>query len=214
LYTSIQRDVWLDTTNCMDKYRIDKPGLLDTLAAWDGFLKRKVRLIACGGTAMTLLGIKESTKDIDLIVPVEKEHDYLMKILPGLGYKHVAGWGWARGDGFIFDLFRGQAVHTTGLLESPLEKGKHALVKEYSHIYLGVLNIYDIIITKLFRSTQVDIDDCLMLVRQQIDKINWSELDARFRETVSYNVVPENILKNWEHFIRIAKKEGLYNEQA
>ena len=91
----------------MNKYRIDRAGLLDTLAAWDSFLKRKVRLIACGGTAMTLLGIKESTKDIDLIVPVEKEHDYLMKILPGLGYKHVTGWGWARDDGFVFDLFQG-----------------------------------------------------------------------------------------------------------
>jgi hypothetical protein len=197
----------------MNKYRIDKAGLLGRLAAWDGFLKRKVRLIACGGTALTLLGIKESTKDIDLIVPVEKEHAYLLRILPELGYRNVTGWGWARDDGFIFDLFRGKRVHTTELLESPLEKGRHAPAKEYSHIYLGVLNPYDIIITKLFRAAQVDIDDCLMLVKHEKQKINWAKLDARFRKTASYDVSEEVVIKNWEHFVRKVKKEGLYREK-
>ncbi len=197
----------------MNKYRIDKIGLLDELAAWDSFLKRKVRLIACGGTGMTLLGIKESTKDIDLIVPIEKESDYLLKVLPGLGYRNVTGWGWARDDGFIFDLFRGKRVHTTELLESPLEKGKHALVKEYSHIYLGVLNPYDIIITKLFRATQVDIDDCLMLVKHERNKIDWEKLDARFRETASYDVSEDKVIKNWEHFLRLSKMKGFYREK-
>jgi len=49
--------------------RIDKTTLLNNLSAWDRFLKRKVHIIACGGTAMTLLNIKESTKDIDLLIP-------------------------------------------------------------------------------------------------------------------------------------------------
>ena len=68
------------------EYRIDKQGLLDTLSAWDGFLNRKVHLIACGGTAMTLLGVKASTKDIDLIVPNIDEHEYIVKILQQIGY--------------------------------------------------------------------------------------------------------------------------------
>lgn len=197
----------------MNTYIINKAGLLDRLAAWDSFLKRKVRLIACGGTAMTLLGIKESTKDIDLIVPIEKEHDYLVKILPELGYRNASGWGWARDDGFIFDLFRGKRVHTTEPLESPLEKGRHSPVKEYSHIYLGVLNPYDIIITKLFRATQIDIEDCLMLAKHEIQTIDWEALDARFRETASYDVSENNVIKNLEHFVRVAKKEGLYREK-
>lgn len=69
------------------KYRIDKQNLLDRLTVWDSFLKRKVHLIACGGTAMTLLGVKASTKDIDLIVPVVAEHEYLINMLKQLGYK-------------------------------------------------------------------------------------------------------------------------------
>ena len=195
----------------MNAYRIDRQQLLSRFSDWDSFLKRKVHLIACGGTAMTLLGVKESTKDIDLMVPVEKERDYLMKLLADLGYKNVTGWGWARVDGFVFDLFRGKSIHTTELLESPLEKNNHAVVKEYSRIYLGVLNVYDILISKLFRSTQVDIDDCLMLVKHEGSRINWKDLETRFRETAAYDVSEAVVMKNWEHFIRHAQKEGLYH---
>lgn len=183
------------------------------LAAWDGFLQRKVHLIACGGTAMTLLGVKESTKDIDLVVPEENEYDYLVKTLPELGYRNASGWGWARDDGFIFDLFRGKRVHTTELLESPLENENHTLVKEYGRLYLGVLNPYDIIITKLFRATQIDIEDCLMLVKHEVHRINWERLDVRFRETASFDVSEGNVIKNWEHFVKVAKKAGLYHEK-
>lgn len=91
-------------------YRINKQGLLDRISAWDSFLKRKVHLIACGGTALTLLGVKASTKDIDLIVPDLTEYKYLINNLEQLGYKSASGWGWTRRDGFIFDLFRGKIV--------------------------------------------------------------------------------------------------------
>jgi len=193
-------------------YRINKQGLLDRLAVWDSFLKRRVRLIACGGTALTLLGMKDSTKDVDLIVPIEGEYDYLLKTLSGLGYKSVTGNGWARDDGFVFDLFRGKRVHTTELLESPSEEGKHTLIKEYSHLYLGILNNYDIIISKLFRGTEIDNEDCLMLVRHERHNIDWGKLQTRFLETASYDISEDKVIKNWEHFLRLAKKEGVYNE--
>ncbi len=73
-------------------YRIDKQRLLENLSIWNAFLKKKVCLIACGGTALTLLGIKSSTKDIDLMVPDETEHAYLIRILQDLGYKPASGW--------------------------------------------------------------------------------------------------------------------------
>jgi hypothetical protein len=55
------------------KYRISGIDLLDTLENWDSLMNFRVRMIACGGTALTLLNIKESTKDIDLIVPEKNE---------------------------------------------------------------------------------------------------------------------------------------------
>jgi hypothetical protein len=58
------------------EYRLDRDALLDVLGQWNTFLKRKVHLIACGGTALTLLGVKESTKDIDFMDLLRREDLY------------------------------------------------------------------------------------------------------------------------------------------
>lgn len=195
------------------EYRIDKQGLLDSISAWDSFLKRKVHLIACGGTAMTLLGVKSSTKDIDLLVPNEKEHKYLVDTLQQLGYVSVSGWGWARGKGFTFDLFRGNLVHTTQLLESPLKEGNNLPIKEFNHIYLGVLNYYDIIISKLFRGSTIDNEDCLALLKSKRKDMDLKRLEKRFKETASYDVSEEKITKNWNNFLRLAQNKGLLSEK-
>lgn len=189
--------------------RITKDGLLEVLSGWNTFMKKRVHLVACGGTALTLLNIKPSTKDIDLIVPYEHEHDYLVSTLKDLGYKSDSGWGFSRDDGFIFDLFRGNRVHTTELIEPVLDKGNHVLVKEYSYIYLGVLNFYDIIISKLFRAASVDTEDCLMLIKAKKREIDMDNLVSRFRATASYDVSGDRVNKNLDYFLRHARKEGM-----
>lgn len=194
------------------QYRFGKKDLLDTLGRWNDFLRKKIHLIACGGTALTLLGIKDSTKDMDFIVPIESEYDYLIKVLQDLGYKPVTGAGWSRGDNRIFDLFKGEKVHTTDLLETPLKESNHILLKEFSYLYLGVLNYYDIIISKLFRATGVDVDDCLALVKARKDQIDINLLKKRFLETSSYDTFPEKVNKNLEYFLRILKEEKMYEE--
>jgi len=191
------------------EYRIDKTGLLDRLSIWNGFLKRKVHFVACGGTALTLLDVKPSTKDIDLLVPVVEEHSYLIKTLKDLGYKSASGAGWARDDGFIFDLFPGKRIHTTELLESPLDSGNNIPVKEFTRIYLGVLNYYDIIISKLFRGTGIDMDDCLTLIRAKNKEIDMIKLTERFNETASYDVSEDRVRKNFDHFKKLIEKERL-----
>jgi len=194
------------------QYRFGKEDLLDTLGRWNRFLRKKIHLIACGGTALTLLGIKDTTKDMDFIIPIESEYDYLIKVLQDLGYKPVTGAGWSRGDNRIFDLFRGKQIHTTELLETPLKEGNHILLKEFSYIYLGILNYYDIIISKLFRATGVDMDDCLALVKARKDQIDIDLLKKRFLETSSYDVSQEKVNKELEYFLRIIKEEKIYEE--
>ena len=190
------------------EYRIDKEGLITRLTAWNGFLKRKIRLIACGGTALTLLGVKPSTKDIDFLVPDADEYRYLVTLLKQLGYKSASGFGWARDDGFIFDLFPGKRIHTTELLESPLDDGNNIMVKEFTYIYLGILNYGDILISKLFRGSAVDINDCIMLIKGKEAEIDIAKFIARFKETASYDVSEEKVNKNLDHFLRILRKEG------
>ena len=186
---------------------------MNIVSAWDGFLNKKVHLIGCGGTALTLLGVKDSTKDIDFIIPQEAEYGYLIRVLKDLGYKSVSGAGWRRNGGYIFDFFKGKKVHTTELLDSPLDEGKHILLKEFSHVYLGILNYYDIIISKLFRGLTLDTEDCLSLVKAKKDQVNLDFLKERFLRTSSFDVSEEKVNKNLERFLEILKKEGFRNEK-
>jgi hypothetical protein len=47
----------------------DKSALLEFLEVLNEDLTRRITLVAAGGTAMTLLGLKRSTIDIDLTIP-------------------------------------------------------------------------------------------------------------------------------------------------
>jgi len=46
---------------------------------------------------------------------------------------------------------------------------------------------------KLFRGTQVDIDDCLALVKYRGAAIDLKNLEGRFRETASYSISEDKI---------------------
>ncbi len=189
-------------------YRLDKNELLDNLKAWNRVLRRKVHLIACGGTAMTLLGVKASTKDVDFMVPEIKEYNYLTKQLPAMGYTETSGHGWQRkGEVFHFDIFRGNNIHTTGLLESPLKPGRNKLLHEFSHLYIGILNDYDLISSKLMRGTRVDFDDCIMLAKSHEAELDLERLRSHFCEMVSYDVAEERLRPNIDYFLEQLRED-------
>ena len=107
-------------------------------------------------------------RNVDLMIPDEREYDSFIRVLQALGYRQVGGRSW-RSDSdslFILDILGGNFIHTTELVESPLIEGNHTLVRE-CRIYLGVLNDYDLITSKLLRGTSVDFDDCRALVRRE-----------------------------------------------
>jgi len=194
------------------EYRLDKDRLLDIMGEWNRFLKRKVHLIACGGTAMTLIGVKPSTKDVDFIAPEVREHDYLTKQLKMLGYKQATGSGWKRqGEGFQFDIYRGNRIHTTDLQNSPLEEGRHSILMEFSHLYIGILNDYDLISSKLMRGTRVDFEDCLSLVEARREEIDIEKLIHHFHEMVNYDVGEYRLKPNIDHFLVLLREKGLYD---
>jgi len=178
------------------KYRINKAELWDILEIWSEFSPIKIRLVACGGTALTIQDLKTSTKDVDFIVPDKKEYNALIKTLKKLGYRLRTGTGWSRGDQYLFDLFQGSKVYSTELLESPLNEGNHISIKTFGKIFVTALNDYDLIITKMFRGTQLDIDDCLALIRARGKKLNIDRLSVRYRDTADYALNPESVLRN------------------
>ena len=194
------------------KYRLDKNQLFEILREWNSFLKRKVHLIACGGTAMTLIGVKPSTKDVDFMSPNVREYAYLVKQLKALGYEQVTSSGWKRdGENFQFDIFQGNRIHTTELLNSPLEEGKHSILKEFSHLCIGILNDYDLIASKLMRGTTVDFEDCVALTEARREEIDIEKLIKHFHEMISYDVGEDRLKPNIDHFLELLREKGLYD---
>ena len=190
-----------------NKYRLDKNELVDHMRAWNLILNRKVHLIACGGTAMTLSGIKESTKDVDFMVPNIREYHYLTKQLPTMGYTKTKGPGWQReGEVFHFDIFRGNNIHTTGLLQSPLEDGRNSTLVELSHLYIGILNDYDLITSKLMRGTRVDFEDCVLLATAHKVELDLERLVTHFHEIIGYDVAEDRLRPNIDHFLELLKE--------
>ena len=184
------------------EYRVTANELRQTLASWDALFpgRGKIRLVACGGTALSLLGYKESTKDVDLLVPSEKEYERLLKFLIRAGYQRVAGNGWKRsGDVIQYDVYPGKRVFQTELIGSPLEAYGHQKIWEGKKISLGILNSVDLIITKLFRGTEQDVEDCLVLLDHEA--ISLQALEKRYRETARYEIGEERVIKNLEHFL-------------
>jgi len=194
----------------MEEYRLTKSELVRTLTGWSKFVKRKVHLIACGGTAMTLLGVKASTKDIDFMVPNDKEYGYLTSILTDIGYKNEGGFRWKKEkEPFDIDLFVGKKIHTTELLKSPLDIGNHVFLQNIGRLYIGVINFYDLISSKLIRGTSVDFEDCLMLVRAKGKEIDKDLLKKHYSELISYDVSEERIRGHLDSFLdRLGKEVG------
>ena len=194
------------------KYRLSANDLLDTLDNWNSLMNFRVHLIACGGTALTLLKIKDSTRDIDFTVPMQKEYDRLMKFLRDLGYEEKGG-GLAHNDDphFIYQVWRGNKVFTTDLLDPPLDPGNNIPIKRWSHIYLGVLNLKDLIMTKMFRGTSVDRDDCIAAFAT--GQVKAEELLERYSETARYDLNPKKMMKNFVYLAEGLRELKLVSEE-
>lgn len=186
----------------MNEQRLTKQGLWDILESWEEYIPSRIRLVACGGTALTLQDIKESTRDVDFVVPDGDEYDALIRTIKKLDYRPASGQGWAiAGDPFIFDLFKGQRVFTTGLLDSPLEAGRHIPIREIGKLRVSALNDLDLVISKMFRGDEIDVQDCLALIKARGGAFDVEAMKARYKETASYDVGERRVLGNLDYLL-------------
>lgn len=194
------------------RYRITGADLMQTLDNWERLINFRISLIGCGGTALTLLGIKESTKDIDFIVPVAGEYNRLMIFLQRLGYGEKGGGLWHPDDPFfLYQFWAGDRVFTTDLLDSPLELGKNILIKKWRNIYLGALNLPDVIITKMFRGTRLDLEDCVAAFSKS--EIDPYDLLERYVEAAKYDLNPDKMVRNFVRLVEELFEKRLVTER-
>ena len=123
---------------------LDKNMLFDFLEILDDELRKKITLIAAGGTAMTLLDLKASTIDIDFTISSNdrQEYDRVINMLQ---------------SGFKIDIWNDGWIFCTALPDDYLDISKD--IKQFNNLSLKALNPIDIIVTKIARLNDRNIED-------------------------------------------------------
>ena len=143
---------------------ITKNDLLDWLKEVDKKLERRIIVVAVGGTAMTLLGLKASTRDVDFCLQ-EKEVALFKNLTNNSMFKVDLFW-----NGFIF---------SEQLPEDYIEKS-NKIFAPLSNMDLRTLSLIDIIITKVARYNARDEEDIEAIAKTRL--VNKRELEKRFEE--------------------------------
>ena len=168
-----------------NKKEINADELFELLGSISGYIEREINMYALGGTALTILGIKQSTLDIDVNIDSESEYKYITKIFERIGFKKIGTYRWLTQEGLAFDLFFGSNILGTDLFSDCLEKSK--FIKSFGMINLYTLSLYDIIISKLARGDSRDFDDIKNIFKNE--KIDVKELVERYEKTMEASVV-------------------------
>ncbi len=152
-----------------------KQELLYFLKSIDSKLSRKIIIIAIGGTALTLLNLKPSTRDIDFDLPYAKDKNALTSLFGQLDFEQES-FSWFTSTGLRIDVFSQGYIFCTQLPPDYIEKAKVAV--KLDNILLKTLSLEDIIITKLGRGDERDFEDIKQIYLHA--DIKNEELAARF----------------------------------
>lgn len=145
-----------------------KEDILAFIQKLDSFIDTPITIIALGGTALTLLDIKSSTRDIDFIIS-SKDASVLLELFTSLGFKEIAERRWLTNDGIIIDVYLDDYIVNVKLLDSSQKNS--TILRVFEHITLCVLNYYDICITKIDRGDARDFDDIKKILEKTDTKI-------------------------------------------
>jgi len=184
---------------------IDKNRLLKKIERWNDVFNKedfKIELVAVGGTALTLLDLKASTKDIDFTLPGDADVKKFESLLKKLKVRNIGGRRFKSKDGFIFDIYYNECIFTTVLPDDFLEKCK--LIKELSNIRLYALGLNDIIISKLARNSIDDEQDIKTIFEKT--QMDLAELESRYKQIQEHNL-DKNIGYHFKRLVDVLLKE-------
>ena len=151
-------------------------------------LNKKIECFAIGGTAMMFLGLKDSTKDIDLVFLNKEDRKMWKKAAISLGYKEIeARLIYGKRDNlpdvvFIgdwrIDLFINEIISF-----SFLKSAQERIIEthEFSdNLIIKIANPNDIFLMKCATDRQKDLDDGKAIIDKNL--VNW---DLLIKETLN-----------------------------
>lgn len=164
--------------------------LRDFLGILSEHVRNRVVLVAAGGTALTLLGAKASTDDIDLTGPGDS----------------IAEFQRALGEvphGFKVDLWADGQVFATALPGDYLPRSRRIVL--LAPIELRALHPVDVVVTKLGRYDDRDQEDILAVVRKF--RVRPEAIEARAAQ-VGYAGNEEVYRANLGHLLGTLRRTG------
>lgn len=159
---------------------------MDLLEKLNEFSLRPISIFAVGGTALTLLGLKDSTRDIDFNTESDKIRGQIEDLFERIGFKPIGGNKWETEMGFHIDLFSNGYIFCVQMPEDYAKISRE--IKNFGKLRLLAISPYDLIITKLARGDGRDFSDIKMLFRKE--SINLKKLAGRYIETMENSFVP------------------------
>jgi len=172
---------------------------LDVLLNLLADLKEPLELFAIGGTAMVLNGIKDSTKDIDFLT-IEKQ-EKIRKLFKLAGLKEESPnkicniWRLAK---IRVDLFYDGFIMGIPFPDDWRELSKKT--KEVGQVKVYTLNWYDLIITKISRSEERDIEDIILILKSQ-------KLDFNFLKKRNYSLADVSLISEFDYKFKHLERE-------
>lgn len=76
----------------------------------------------------------------------------------------------------------------------------------WKRLTVSVLNDYDLVISKIFRGSSVDYEDCELLIQSRGDSFDFNKLKERYKETASYDINPKRMMSQLDGLlVRLGK---------
>lgn len=145
----------------------------------NSILSKKVRVYVIGGAALLRRGMKDATKDIDLVIATKHEfleiQNALIKMkfipqIPGKEYSHMNLSQIFLREDFRIDLFEKSVCGKFCLSEKMMQRAEK--VVEQSAVVVSLCSSEDIFLFKTMTEREGDIDDCVAIATRDIMK--WS----------------------------------------
>ena len=158
--------------------KFDEADLVGALDNIGHKLKKKMKIYLIGGCAMTFMGAKAATKDIDVVVTSVREEMYLTKAMKDSGFERVnkpakeyksldATSILERPDKMRFDVFTRKVC---GKLEIDEKMQSRAtFYRTFGNLDVYLMSGEDIFLFKGMTERTADLDDMLIFVQRGID---------------------------------------------
>ncbi|OPY51137.1 MAG: hypothetical protein A4E49_02422 [Methanosaeta sp. PtaU1.Bin112] len=172
-------------------------------------LKEKVEILLIGGAVMLEMGLKDATKDIDVVCRSGVDKDKLLAVAKALGFeivgpekrhKRLGAKPLAVKGGRILDLFAQRISYDFDLSEAMWQRAKR--IRSFGCLVIRDASLEDIYIMKLIANRPGDASDCSSLVIAGLDyNAIYRKREAQYRkggetkEKVWINYIEEGIAR-------------------